>query len=161
MYWNGFGGRAHRWSYQVFVGPIHAGRQVQHKCERKDCINPRHLYLGTQIAVRFSGGDPELTPQEFERLCNELADLDRKASLSDFRRKQIEAQLRGTIRRDERRTHIKKYRSDLRQASPSLDGQASIVAPVIQIGKPKWGWQCETITLLRMKLSGGLSGWKG
>jgi HNH endonuclease len=122
VYWNGLGGRAHRWSYQVFVGPIPGGRQVQHKCDRKDCINPTHLYLGTQVANRFSRGDPELTPQEFERLCNELADLDRKASLSEVRREQIEAQLRGTIsnHRDERRADVKKYRSDLRQKRKAL-----------------------------------------
>jgi hypothetical protein len=52
--------------------------------------------------------DPELTPQEFERLCNELADLDRKA----LRRKQIEEQLRGAISngREENRTIIKSER---------------------------------------------------
>src|SRR5262249_16523996 len=117
--------RAHRWSYQVFVGLIPAGRQVQHKCGRKDCINPTHLYLGTQaqnVADRFSRGDPELTPQEFEQLCNELADLDRKPSLSEVRRERIEAQLRRTISnsRDERRAGIKKYRSDLRQKRKAL-----------------------------------------
>jgi hypothetical protein len=56
--------------------------------------------------------EPELTPQEFERLCNELADLDRKA----LRRKQIEEQLRGAINngREENRTIIKNHRSVLR-----------------------------------------------
>jgi hypothetical protein len=113
--WNGLGGRAHRWSYQVFVGPIPAGRQINHKCDRKDCLNPTHLYLGTQkqnVADRFSGGEPDLTSQEFERLCNELAELDRKLELSDLRRQQIEAQLRGTVsnNRHERRTVIKEYR---------------------------------------------------
>jgi hypothetical protein len=56
--------------------------------------------------------DPELTPQEFERLCNELADLDRKA----IRRKQIEEQLRGAISngREENRTIAKNHRAVLR-----------------------------------------------
>ena len=86
LYWNGFGGRAHRVSYQAFVGPIPAGAQVQHKCDRKDCINPKHLYLGTQaqnVADHFSRGEPDLTPHEFERLCNELAELERKAEVTD------------------------------------------------------------------------------
>jgi hypothetical protein len=54
----------------------------------------------------------DLTPQEFERLCNELADLDRKA----LRRKQVETQLRGAISngREENRTIIKSHRSVLR-----------------------------------------------
>lgn len=57
-----------------------------------------------------------LTPQEFERLCNELADLDRKAASSDLRRKQIEEQLRGTVsnNRDAHRTIIKAHRLRLR-----------------------------------------------
>ena len=119
LYWNGFGGRAHRVSYQAFVGPIPAGAQVQHKCDRKDCINPKHLYLGTQaqnVADHFSRGEPDLTPHEFERLCNELADLERKAEVTDHRRKQIEAQLRRTIsdRRSERSGLIKKHRTAMR-----------------------------------------------
>ena len=114
VYWNGFGGRAYRVSYQVFVGPIHAGRQVQHKCDRKDCINPKHLGLGgfaTNRADVFSQGEPDLTPHEFERLCAELAELDHKADVTDLRRAQIAAQLRRTIRdnRDERRTVIKEH----------------------------------------------------
>jgi hypothetical protein len=56
--------------------------------------------------------DPELTPQEIERLCKELADLDRKA----LRGKQVEEQLRGAISngREENRTIIKNHRSVLR-----------------------------------------------
>src|SRR5262249_50021508 len=119
VYWNGFGGRAHRVSYQVFVGPIPADRQVQHKCDRKDCINPRHLGLGgfaTNRADVFSQGEPDLTPHEFERLCAELAELDHKADVTDLRRAQIAAQLRRTIRdnRDERRTVIKEHRTAMR-----------------------------------------------
>ena len=52
-YWNGcMGPRAHRVSYEVFKGPITAGAQVQHKCDRKDCINPRHLKLGDHASNR-------------------------------------------------------------------------------------------------------------
>jgi hypothetical protein len=106
-------------SHEEFIGPIPPGAQVQHKCDRKDCINPKHLKLGTpatNIADIFSRGDPDLTPQEFERLSAELADLDRKAEVSNIRREQIEAQLRRAIkdRRDEFKSIIKEHRLAMR-----------------------------------------------
>jgi hypothetical protein len=40
--------RAHRWSYDRFVGPIPAGLVVRHTCDVACCVNPKHLILGTQ-----------------------------------------------------------------------------------------------------------------
>lgn len=39
---------AHRVSYRLFVGPIPEGKQVNHCCDFCNCIQPKHLYLGTQ-----------------------------------------------------------------------------------------------------------------
>lgn len=42
---------AHRISWLLYKGPIPKGINILHKreCPYKDCVNPDHLYLGTQM----------------------------------------------------------------------------------------------------------------
>lgn len=63
--------RAHRWGYEHFIGAVPDDRQVCHSCDRPWCVNPAHLWLGTNTEndadKRQKGRAPEVWGEPLNR----------------------------------------------------------------------------------------------
>lgn len=61
--------RAHRVAYRLFHGPIPDGMKILHRCDVRSCVNPDHLFVGTQadnVADMVAKGRGRNIPQHGE-----------------------------------------------------------------------------------------------
>lgn len=52
---------AHRRMYELHVGPIHEGMQLDHLCRNRACVNPEHLEVVTQTVNIRRGASAKLS----------------------------------------------------------------------------------------------------
>lgn len=65
---------AHRFSFEVYVGPIPGDLHVLHRCDEPSCVNPAHLFLGTNadnVADRDAKGRQAIGDRNASRLYPE------------------------------------------------------------------------------------------
>lgn len=85
------GKKAHRIAYQAANGEIPAGACVCHRCDTPRCVNPDHLFLGSQADnVRDCAGKGRIRNQNSQRThCkngHELTGENVKIEVTGFRR---------------------------------------------------------------------------
>lgn len=54
---------AHRFAYELLVGPIPDGLSVLHHCDNPPCCNPAHLFLGTRAENMYDAIAKDRVPQ--------------------------------------------------------------------------------------------------
>lgn len=74
---NGKWAGAHRVSYMIFNNEIPEGLCVLHKCDNRNCVNPKHLFVGT------------IMDNHIDMIKKGRQNLKRKSILTDIQKQKI------------------------------------------------------------------------
>lgn len=83
---------ASRVAYQLWVGDVPAKAQVLHRCDRPECVNPKHLFLGTNAD---NMADKVAKGRQYRGQGHHLATLSDE-KVRDIRRELQTGLMRGT-----------------------------------------------------------------
>lgn len=59
---------AHRWVYEMLLGPIPEGLVINHRCRNKKCVNPHHLEITDQAGNCRHGKGTTLSLEEVKEI---------------------------------------------------------------------------------------------
>lgn len=97
---------AHRLAYELAVGPIPDGMFVCHKCDKRSCVRPSHLFLGTNADnmrdKTLKGRAYRGFRHHSSKITQEKAELIRQARMAGAKLKDLAAQYginTGTVSR--------------------------------------------------------------